>query len=201
MKLFDRRLAPVLLFALSACGGAGSVAPAPPGVMPNQPSAQGESRQIRSEHGSDEHGSEHGSKKPRTYAGTINDLVPPCGQPSYSCTGKFAVALTVVSGVVSGTWTEDFTNPTLHDGGTFIGVTTSPTTFTATFSSPADAPCTIDVSGTLTDERIDAVYRFITNRGCPVVDNGTINLRHGEGDDGRDRDRDRDHGEGHHGDD
>jgi hypothetical protein len=190
MRVIDRRLALVLLFAVSACGGAGSSGPALPAAAPHQTGAQSESRQT---------GSDHDAPQPRRYAGTITDLLPPCGQPSFSCTGKFAVVLTVVSGVVSGTWTEDFSNPTLHDQGTFVGVTTSPTTFTATFSSPADAPCTIDVSGTLTDERIDAVYRFNTNRGCPVVDNGTINLRHGEGD--RDRDRDREHGDGHHGED
>ena len=190
MRVIDRRLGLVLLFALSACGGASSGGSSLPSLAPHQTGAQSEARHVQSE---------DDTNKPRRYAGRITDLQPPCGQPSFSCTGKFAVALTVVSGVVSGTWTEDFTNPTLHDGGTFIGVTTSPTTFTATFSSPADAPCTIDVSGTLTDDRIDAVYRFNTNRGCPVVDNGTITLRHGEGDDGRDRDRD--HGDGHHGDD
>jgi predicted small lipoprotein YifL len=190
MSLIDRRLALVLLFALSACGGAGSVGPPSPSVAPNQPGVQSQSRQTQSD---------HETAKPRRYAGTITDLLPPCGQPSFSCTGKFAVALTSGSGVISGTWTEDFTNPTLHDQGTFTGVMTGPTTFTATFVSPADAPCTLAVSGTLTPERFDAAYQFNTNRGCPVVDNGTINLRHADGDDG-DRDRDRDRGEGHHGD-
>jgi hypothetical protein len=197
MKIFDRRLALVLLFALSACGGAGSAGSSLPTVTPQQPGAQSVIRQIRSDHESD-----HDTPKPRRYAGTITDLLPPCGQPSFSCTGKFAVALTTGPGVISGTWTEDFTNPTLHDGGTFSGVMTSPTTFTATFVSPADAPCTVSVSGTLTPERIDAVYKFNTDRassGCPVIDNGTINLRHRDGDDDRDRDRDR--VEGHHGDD
>ena len=183
MGVIDRRFALVLLFALSACGGAGSVSPPLPGVTPHQPGAQSASRQIQSEH----------AKKPRNYAGTITDLVPPCGQPSFSCSGKFTVALTTVSGVVSGTWTEDFTDPTLHDQGTFTGAMTGPTTFDATFTSPTNPQCTIDVSGTLTRSRIDAVYHFNTNRDCPIVDNGTIKLRHRNGD--RDDD-DRDEGDG-----
>lgn len=193
MRIVDRRLVMVLLFALAACGGGGGSTASVPSVAAHQTGAQSESRQTQSD---------DDSKKPRRYAGTITDLLPPCGQPSFSCTGKFAVELTRGPGTISGTWTEDFTNPTLHDAGTFTGTLTG-TAFTATFISPADAPCTIAVSGTLTEERFDALYRFNTDRastGCPVIDNGSITLRHADRDDG-DRDRDHGDGDGHHGDD
>jgi hypothetical protein len=183
MKIDDLRVALVSCIVLSGCSGAGMSATPLPAPQQGQLGPQSAGRQLQTE---------HHVAKPRIYSGTITDLVPPCGAPTNSCTGKFALALTRNGTAISGTWTEDFTGPPLHDQGTFSGTMTGESTFTASFSSPTDAPCTLTVTGTLTRKRFDAVYVFDAVRECAVGDHGTIVLRHGrthhEGDGGDDGD-------------
>lgn len=190
MRSIDPRFALVAVLALAGCGGGAVSSSIPAASLDAQSAASTTLSQQQQQHDD--------GKASAKYTGVIQDLVPPCGQPTYSCTGAFTVTLKRDDNKISGTWTEDFTNPTLHDQGTFTGVMTSPTTFKATFQSPTDAPCTLTVTGTLTSTRLDAAYVFNTTPSCPVTDNGTITLkRAGGGDDGDDHNRggEREHGD------
>lgn len=172
MRRFDHRFTLLaFLFALAGCGGAASTSAIPTSVPQN---GQADTRATLS--------TASPTLTARQYRGTIQDQVPPCGLPSYSCTGAFAISLNRNGTAIYGTWTQDFTNPPLHDEGTFNGTMTGPNDFTAVFSSPTDAPCTITVSGKLTPGIIDAKY--IANRSCGYADHGIIVVHHvGAGDD------------------
>src|ERR1700680_4615411 len=172
-----RRLALLAVFSVSACAGGGTANPVL-SVAPQSAQATTQTVQSRTLSDKDKESGKNDKGSAR-YSGQIQDLMPPCGQPSFSCTGAFAVALDRDGNSISGTWTQDFTNPPLHDQGTFSGSMTGHDTFTATFSSPTDGACTITVSGTLTPSEIDATYVY--DADCGVVDHGSITLDKGKG--------------------
>ena len=200
-----KRLRPLFLIALlsaSACSGAGGISSSVPQVAPSLPQApQSLSRTTSNERdGGDKDkrvDKDNGDRQDTSakYAGVVTG----CSGPDPACVGAFALVLNRNGNAISGTWTEDFTTPPppLHDQGTFAGTMTSPTTFTARFISPQDAPCGLTVTGTVTQSSVNAIYVFDNTRTCPVLGTGTIVLHRVNGKDG-------DHGEhdghGDHGD-
>ena len=204
-----KRLRPLLLIALfsaSACSGAGGVSSTVPQVTPSLPQApQSQARATLNERSGgdkdkkDDKDNDKRSDGSVTYAGVVTG----CSGPDPACVGAFGIVLARNGTAISGTWTEDFTTPPppLHDQGTFTGTMTSPTTFTAQFVSPQDAPCTLTVTGTLTSSNINAVYSFNTmNRACFVTGTGTIVLHVVSGKNGDHDDRDGHDGHDGHGD-